>query len=96
MTLGRKATAVLATAVAALGLAGCGGISAGTVTAKSYEASYTSYSTTMAGKVPITMPITQPECFRLDLRNEDGETGHVCVTAASWDSTNVGDFVNVE
>jgi hypothetical protein len=48
----------------------------------------TTCSQTLTGFIPI--PMTDPECWRLNLR--DGkETGHVCVSKEAWNTAKKGD-----
>jgi hypothetical protein len=92
-----KKLALLATAALVALLTGCSGLSYGFVTAKTYEASYTYYTSVCTSydkngmcltSVPI--PNTAPECWRLDLEYK-GETGNVCVPREVFDDIKVGD-----
>lgn len=82
-------------------LAGCGGITSGVVVAKQYTAPYSytyyemqcfAYDTTGGCTVNMPMPMTEdePECYELDLRNQD-KTGSVCVDQATYNKINIGD-----
>lgn len=53
----------------------------------SYKGS-TSCSSYITGYIPI--PMTDPACWKLNLKNSSGDTGHVCVDQKSWDKAKVG------
>lgn len=89
-----------------LALAGCGGVSEGRVVAKDHIPEHTwiymqpIYTTSCSGNppvctqrlvsyVPITM--TDPECWRLTLRNGD-DHGDVCVDEATWRGAAPNDY----
>lgn len=74
---------------------GCGkGLDHGVVVGKVYVPQITTYieQCTIVGKVPVCwpIPITQPECWRLDLKLGQ-QTGRVCVHEDTWDATQLGD-----
>jgi hypothetical protein len=47
----------------------------------------TSCTQTISGYIPVQM--TDPSCWRLDLR-DDKKTGHVCVSEAAWNKAKTG------
>lgn len=84
-------------ALALVLLTACGGMSSGKVMSKAYDppidytyficGAYTSQGVCIA---QIPMIGTNPECWRLNLRNADDE-GSVCVTRDLWGVLKVGD-----
>lgn len=86
-----------------LALSACG-INSGTVTAKTHADAYSNtyyvdqcfaYDKNMNCTVNMPMPQTEyvPECWGLDLRNQD-KTGSVCVDQATWNATEIGSRFN--
>ncbi|GJF06689.1 hypothetical protein [Pseudonocardia sp. D17] len=76
--------------VAVLG-AGCG-VDRGRIVGKGYDPAAT-YTTIMTiGGCPCYPVVdTEPECWRLDLRDGD-DTGSVCVDRRAWDAAYVGGY----
>ena len=79
----RRVLATVATLAAAVFvLAGC--VTSGTVSGKSYDDSYVSCVGTRCSDYD--------ECWLLELRDDRGNEGNICVPQEEWDSTDVGDF----
>jgi hypothetical protein len=89
---------VLLSAVAGvLALVACGGGSAGTVVAKVHQGAY-DRGCQASGIVtaPVTVPVSEvcsvPECWRLVIRDSDGDTFQVCVSSEEYDRSRPGEF----
>lgn len=89
---------IIAALLMVLSLAACGSdISSGTVTNKEYTAEWTQmvmqcYSYGANGTCTVQMPTytTWPEEYTLFLRNDEGQTGHVKVSAEAFNYYEVG------
>jgi hypothetical protein len=74
-----------------------GGSSEGTVVAKTEDGTY-DYACQVGGTVtgPVAMPVwatcSAPGCWRLVVRDNDGDTSEPCVSRAEYDRTRVGEF----
>ena len=74
-----------------------GGRSEGTVVAKAQDGTY-DYACQLGGTVagPVAMPVwgtcSAPGCWRLVVRDSDGDTSEPCVSRAEYDRTRVGEF----
>jgi hypothetical protein len=92
---------LLGASVAAVGvlfaLVACAGGSEGTVVDKAHQGAY-DYACgaggTMAG--PVAVPVwgscSVPECWRLVVRDNAGDTAEPCVSREEYDRTRLGDF----
>lgn len=84
-------------AAAAFALVACGGTSEGTVMAKAHQGAY-DYACRAGGSVtgPVAVPVwgacAVPECWRLVVRNSDGNTSEPCVSREEYDRTRLGAF----
>jgi hypothetical protein len=94
----RRLLGVLVTgAVAVLALVACGGSSEGTVVAKTDHGAY-DYGCQMGGTVtgPVAVPAwgacSVPECWRLVVRDSDGNMFEPCVSREEYDRTRPGEF----
>jgi hypothetical protein len=94
--VGALATAAAAV-VAAVALVACGGSSEGTVVAKSDQGVY-DYSCQAGGTVsgPVAVPdwgaCSDPQCWQLVVRDNDGNTSEPCVSREEYDRTPLGAF----
>lgn len=94
----RRLLGVLVTgAVAVVALVAYGGSSEGTVVAKAEEGAY-DYACKVGGTLtgPVAVPVwgtcSVPECWRLVVRDSDGDTSEPCVSRAEYDRTQLGAF----
>jgi len=101
MEMAKKLIGLLTALIVLLTVAGCSAINSGRVTGKEYETSYT-YSTMQCasfGKYGCTVyvPIfhTEPEHYRLDLKNAD-KTGWVYVSKQTYDDIHIGDVYTAQ
>jgi hypothetical protein len=89
--------ALVTTAAAAFALAAYGGSSEGTVVAKTDQGVY-DYACQAGGTVtgPVAVPAwgacSVPECWRLLVRDSDGNTSEPCVSREEYDRTQLGAF----
>jgi hypothetical protein len=87
-------------AAGVIALAACGGVE-GTVVAKTHQGSY-DRACQASGIVtaPLTVPVSEvcsvPECWRLVLRNSDGDTVDACVSREEYDRSRLGEFRHVQ
>jgi hypothetical protein len=94
---GRLLGALVTAAAAAIALVACGASSEGTVVAKVDQGAY-DYSCQMGGTMtgPIAVPVwgacSAPECWRLVIRDSDGNTYEPCVSREEYDRTQPGSF----
>ena len=100
MTQRRALTSLVGLLLISL-LAACSSISAGWVTGKKYEPSYTYFTTYCAGYNSQGMCTAwyqqwhvSPEKWRLDIRDNDGKDGWVYVTPETYDAYQIGDWVD--
>jgi hypothetical protein len=93
----RRLGVLLSGAAAAIALVACGGGSEGTVVAKADQGEY-DYACQAGGIVtsPVSAPAwgacSDPECWRLVVRDNDGNTSRPCVSRAEYDRTPLGAF----
>jgi hypothetical protein len=88
---------LITTAAAASVFVACGGSSEGTVVTKTGQGSYDhacEASSTPTGPVavPVWAACSAPRCWRLIVRNRDGDLSQPCVSRAEYDSARVGAF----
>ena len=89
--------ALVTGAVGVLVLIACGTSSEGAVVAKTDQAVY-DYACRVGGSVtgPVAVPVwgacSVPECWRLIIRNSDGDTAQACVSRAEYDRIRPGAF----
>ena len=89
--------ALITAPVAAFVLAAYGGGSEGTVVAKAHQGTY-DRACQASGIVtaPLTVPVSEvcsvPECWRLVIRDSDGDTFQVCVSSQEYDRSRLGEF----
>ncbi len=93
----RRALGALVTGAAAVAtLVGCGASSEGTVVAKNQDAyAYACQqggTVTGPGAVPAWGACSEPACWRLVVRDGDGNTYEPCVSREEYDRTQVGEF----
>ena len=92
----RRLGALVTSAAAAVALAACG-TSEGTVVAKADQGVY-DYSCQAGGTVsgPVAVPdwgaCSVPECWRLVVRDNDGNVSKPCVSREEYDRTPLGAF----
>ena len=98
MSPARRLLAVLVTGAAALfALVACGGSSEGTVVAKADQGAY-DYPCQAGGTMtgPVAVPAwgacSVPECWRLVVRDSDGNTSEPCVSREEYDRAQLGAF----
>jgi hypothetical protein len=93
----RRLLAALVTGVAVIALAACGDSSEGTVVAKSDQGAY-DYACQAGGTMtsPVAAPAwgacSVPKCWRLVVRDNDGNTSEPCVSREEYDRTRLGTF----
>ena len=94
----RRLLGALITAGAAVfGFVACGGSTEGTVVAKTGQGVY-DYPCQVGGSVtgPVAVPVwgacSDPECWRLVVRDSDGNTTKPCVSREVYDRTQLGTF----
>ena len=93
MAANKRAGALLAVLL----VAGCASVERGLVVGKAHDEEWVSFITQCVniGKNAcggmIQIPVVNPECWRLELRN-GGDTGAVCVDAERWDAARIGDW----
>lgn len=75
-------------------LVACSPISAGYITEKVIEPEHRYTTCTMVGKVPVCTPHTDDQDWRFDIRDNDDKDGWVYVTPETYDSHQVGDWVD--
>jgi hypothetical protein len=84
-------------AAAVFALVACGGSSEGTVVAKNDQGVY-DYGCQAGGTVtgPVAAPVwgscSVPKCWRLVVRDNDGNTSQPCVSREEYDRTRLGEF----
>ncbi len=84
-------------AAGVIALVACGGGSEGTVVAKAHQGTY-DRACQASGIVtaPVTVPLSEvcsvPECWRLVIRDSDGNTFEACVSSEEYDRSRLGDF----
>ena len=89
--------ALVTAATAAVGLTACSASSEGTVMAKTDQGAY-DYACQVGGSVtgPVAVPVwgscSVPECWRLIIRDSDGDTAQACVSRAEYDRIRPGAF----
>lgn len=87
MRHGARTAALLILAATAVS---CSSMTAGTVTGKGYDPSYSYTTITTIGGCPCYPMVNEvAECWRLDLREGD-DTGSVCVAPADWENVQIG------
>jgi hypothetical protein len=93
----RRVGAAVVGSAAAFVLLACGGTSEGTVVAKADQAD-DDYACQAGGSVtgPVAVPAwgscSDPECWRLVVRDNDGTTSEPCVSREEYDRTPLGAF----
>jgi hypothetical protein len=108
-TLKANARLLIAGGVLVLTAACAGGVTHGTVTGKSYQASYTTWHRTAVHTTSCShfrRPRTchrvttyhnvreyHPSCWRVYLRDSKGHTGSICVTSSRYQSLRTGDHI---
>ena len=91
------AAALVTGAAAVLVLASCGARTEGTVVAKAEQGTY-DYACQLGGTVtgPVAVPVwgtcSVPECWRLVVRDSNGNTSEPCVSHQEYERTAVGAF----
>jgi hypothetical protein len=94
---GRLLGVLVTAAAAAFALVAAGGSSEGTVVAKSHQDAY-DYACRAGGTVtgPVAVPAwgacSVPRCWRLVVRDNDGDTSQPCVSREEYDRTQPGVF----
>jgi hypothetical protein len=94
---GRRFTGLVTGAAAVFTLVACGSGGEGTVVAKAGQGSY-DYACEVGGSVtgPVAVPVwgacSTPECWRLVVRDSDGNTSQPCVSREEYDRTPPGAF----
>ncbi|HWH99571.1 MAG TPA: hypothetical protein VNT27_04515 [Propionibacteriaceae bacterium] len=94
---GRLLGALVTAAAAGIAVVAYGGGSEGTVVAKATEGVY-DYACQAGGTVtgPVAVPVwgacSVPKCWRLVVRNNDGNTSEPCVSRKDYDRTHVGTY----
>ena len=98
MSWPRRLLGVLVVGAAAVfTLVACGGSSEGTVVAKADQGAY-GYSCQAGGSVtsPVAVPVwgtcSVPECWRLVVRDRNGNISEPCVSSEEYDRTQLGAF----
>jgi hypothetical protein len=94
---GRLLGVFVSGAAGVFALVACGGGSEGTVVAKAHQGTH-DRACQASGIVtaPVTVPVSQvcsvPECWRLVIRDSDGNTFAACVSREEYDRSQLGEF----
>ena len=97
MSRARGLAALLSGAAAVVALAACGAGGEGTVVAKADQGQY-DYACGAGGTMtgPVAAPAwgscSEPECWRLVVRDSEGNTSQPCVSREEYDRTQLGAF----
>jgi hypothetical protein len=95
--VGRLLGVFVSCAAGVIALVACGGGSEGTVVAKAHQGTY-DRACQASGIVtaPVTVPVSEvcsvPECWRLVIRDSDGNTFEACVSREDYDRSRLGAF----
>lgn len=87
----KLAVAALLVLVVALATACSAWTGTGTVVEKEYEQARTVIIST--GKT--TVPVRKPECFELEIEEDNGNAHELCVDRAIWDAYDDGDRITI-
>jgi len=97
----KKMLAALAALVTAVCLVACAPLQ-GTVTEKTYKPDNSGYQYTY-GLNPSTGKydygyryVSDPACYGLHTRTDEGKNMHRCVSKNFWENTEVGDYISAE
>jgi hypothetical protein len=94
---GRRLGVLVSGATGLIALVACGGGSEGTVVAKAHEGTY-DRACQASGIItaPVTVPVSQvcsvPGCWRLVIRDSNGNTFEACVSSEEYDRSRLGGF----